>query len=540
MHVKVVCVSLLGVYAVVLDLTSEIWWLLWRLKQNTWQLQQLCWLHNFLSIWSNIVHELEHCAVVVNNSSSSPAHLLITLQGLHLSFSISYKNTTSFLLQLQTVLVKKAMQDLKPSVSTRHRAMMKKMVLISLLALLFLQEAASTHLETCDCDEIRALVNASIEQAIARLENKFTQEIKLAIAKNNKTETATYTLLEKGLLNMKEQLFDIELNLTSTMERLAKPIQVQLNYHLPPPPDGSENNPAESCKSVYDADPESPSGYYWIKASSDSSAVRVYCKMDASCGNMTGGWMRVAHIDMTNSSHQCPSGLNLTTRSSAPRRVCDLTRTSYYSCPSNKYSTHGVSYSHVYGRIKAYQNGYPRAFHYSSYHYIDQAYVFGVSLTHGQSPRKHIWTFAGAVDKTSSNPTYKCPCINRYISLSSVNIPSFIGNDYFCDASLSRTYTLYTKRFYPGDPLWDGQGCGSSNTCCSVANLCTNSPPWFIKHLSSSTTDDVEMRMCKPSTDGSTPIEVVELYVQWEIITALTAVLHTAVVAMSLIKWLIL
>ena len=72
-----------------------------------------------------------------------------------------------------------------------------------LLVLLFLEEAASTHLETCECHEIRSLVNASIEQAIARLENKMTLEI-------------------------------IESNMISTMERLLKPIQQQLNYHLPP------------------------------------------------------------------------------------------------------------------------------------------------------------------------------------------------------------------------------------------------------------------------------------------------------------------
>ena len=52
----------------------------------------------------------------------------------------------------------------------------------------------------------------------------------------------------------------------------------------------------------------SPSGYYWVRASNDS-AVRVYCDMTRSCGGVTGGWMRVAELDMTNSSHQCPSGL---------------------------------------------------------------------------------------------------------------------------------------------------------------------------------------------------------------------------------------
>ena len=113
------------------------------------------------------------------------------------------------------------------------------------------------------------------------------------------------------------------------------------------------------------------------------------------------------------------------------------------------------------------------------------------------------------------NPTFKCPCINTNINQSSITIPSFIGNDYFCDTSLSEHYRSYGKTLYTNDPLWDGEGCGPNNTCCSVPNVCgNNSPPRFIKHLPSYTTDDVEMRLCRPNTDGSTPIELVELYVQ--------------------------
>ena len=371
---------------------------------------------------------------------------------------------------------------------------MKSFVIISLLALLFVEEATSTHLETCNCNEIRSIVNESIEQAVAKLENKLLLKLNSAIT--NKT------------------LQDMESSLTSTMERLLKPIQEQLNYHLPPPPNSKEN-PAKSCKDIYSNDPDADSGYYWIKTSSGSPA-RVYCKMDADCQNMTGGWMRVAYIDMRNSSHQCPSGLSLTTRSSAPRRLCDRTSTSTTTCGGNNFTAHGISYSHVYGRIKAYQNGWSIAFNYNSYHSIDKAYVYGVSLTHGQNPRKHIWTFAGASDESTQNPTFKCPCTNSNISPSSITIPSFVRNDYFCDTALANHYgSGYSKAIYPSDPLWDGEGCGSTNTCCSVPNLCgNNSPPWFIKHLPSFTTDDVEMRVCRPRSDGSTPIEVVELYVQ--------------------------
>ena len=370
-------------------------------------------------------------------------------------------------------------------------------ILSAVLTLMFLQLAACTHLETCECHEIKALVNATVEQAITRLEEKFNDEI----SKINNTV------------------------LTFTIEKLLEPIQKQLNYHLPlpptatPAPPGSpqeiftESNPAASCKAIYDAYSDAKSDYYWIKTSS-GSPVRVYCKMDANCTGHTGGWMRVAHIDMRNSSHQCPSGLSLLTRSSNPRRVCDRTTTSYTSCASNHFSVHGLRYRHVYGRIIAYQSEYPIAFHKHQYNSIDQAYVYGVSLTRGQNPRKHIWTFAGAADETASDPTFKCPCINRNLSPSSMRIPSFIGNDYFCDTTLSTYYSNYGRVFFPNDPLWDGQGCSTNNVCCSVSNLCNNSPPWFIKHLPSFATDNIEMRVCRPASDGSTPIEIVELYVQ--------------------------
>ena len=78
---------------------------------------------------------------------------------------------------------------------------------------------------------------------------------------------------------------------------------------------------------------------------------------------------------------------------------------------------------------------------------IDQAYVFGVSLTHSQNPRKHIWIFAGAVDETLNNPTFKCPCINQNLSPSSMHIPSFIENDYFCDTTLPPTTVIMVELF---------------------------------------------------------------------------------------------
>ena len=84
-----------------------------------------------------------------------------------------------------------------------------------------------------------------------------------------------------------------------------------------------------------------------------------------------------------------------------------------------------------------------------------------------------------------------------------------IDNDYFYDTALSTYYNNVPEAFQPADPLWDGEGCGPANACCSFKHL-----PWFIKQLPLPTTDAVEMRVCRGDASGSTPFEIVELYVQ--------------------------
>ena len=373
--------------------------------------------------------------------------------------------------------------------------------LLCLLTLSLVREGTSTHLETCECHEIRELVNASVQQAVARLEDSLGFMINTAISNISTTDETPFS--------------DLESRLTSTLQGLLTPIQTQLNYHLPPPPPTTSappppplgetaDDPATSCKDLHDTY-DASSGYYWI--GEVGSAVRVYCNMSLTCGDVTGGWMRVANIDMTNTSQNCPSGLNLI---SSPKRVCDITSN---GCVSTEFDVHGVQYSHVCGRVIAYQNRVSIAFYYQP-RGIDVDYVYGVSLTHGQNQREHIWTFAGASDETSFDSSFKCPCINTNIN-PPPTVPSFIGSDYFCDTALESRWNSISDlaSVHVSDPLWDGEGCGSTNTCCNDPQREVN-PPWFVKTLSSPTSDNIEMRMCRPGTDGSTPFEIVEFYVQ--------------------------
>ena len=261
---------------------------------------------------------------------------------------------------------------------------------------------------------------------------------------------------------------------------------------------------ASSCAAL---PPSSPSDYYWVRAS-DGSAVSVYCDMTLSCGGVTGGWMRVAELDMTNSSHQCPSGLRQ--RTDSGKRSCGIINSNSGTCSSVTFPIKSLGYSKVCGKIIAYQVGSTDGFAAFGNRNpgINGNYVDGVSLTYG-NPRNHIWTFAAALHEFSSHHVSSCPCTVGTNANFATHPPAFVGNDYFCDTGSAGQFE--DGKFYSDDPLWDGAGCESQNTCCSF-----NNPPWFYKQLSQPTTDDIEMRLCRDEslTNEDIPVEMIDIYVQ--------------------------
>ena len=272
----------------------------------------------------------------------------------------------------------------------------------------------------------------------------------------------------------------------------------------------TKTNPADSCRNVIYT---CLSGYYWIR-SSNGTAVQVYCDMDRVCGcNSTGGWTRVAYLNMTDPSQQCPSTLTLQTRGSEPRRLCGKT-SSGASCDSVTYSTFSMNYRHVCGRVIAYQHSTPDGFHNSESQTIESYYVDGMSLTHGPpGARQHIWTFAaGAVENNPSRyPVTSCPCADRATAQSFV--PSFVGNDYFCESGNPGSVLNYM--FLANDRLWDGQGCGAAS-CCELSYPPGVTPPWFCKQLPQTTTDDIEVRLCgdEGNRNEDTPVQLIEIYIK--------------------------
>ena len=223
--------------------------------------------------------------------------------------------------------------------------------------------------------------------------------------------------------------------------------------------------------------------------------------------NGTPGWRQVVFIDMTDTSYNCPPGLRLTSYS---KRTCGRAHSLGADCSSTTFSVEGSEYSRVCGRIRGYQVGSTLSFrgYTESSRSLNEQYVDGVSLTHGpDGGRQHIWTFAaGLTEENHSNRPDLCPC-----DRSTLGSPPFVGGDYFCESGANGAWRNFHEVFFPDDPLWDGQGCSSTSTCCQF-----NTPPWFTKNLPNPTTDDIELRLCLHNRNylSDVPLEVVELYIQ--------------------------
>ena len=124
----------------------------------------------------------------------------------------------------------------------------------------------------------------------------------------------------------------------------------------------SADLPANSCTEILRNNADSPSDYYWLR-STNGSAIYAYCDMTLTCKGVSGGWMQVVNLDMTNTSHQCPPGTTLKTN--LPKCLCGI-GISGLGCSSTFFDLYGIAYSQVCGKIIGYQDGTPDAFAWPS------------------------------------------------------------------------------------------------------------------------------------------------------------------------------
>lgn len=276
-----------------------------------------------------------------------------------------------------------------------------------------------------------------------------------------------------------------------------------------------------------------PSGHYWMNMD-NGSTIQRFCNMRRSGCDIVGGWTRIALLNMSDPTHNCPNQWREIT---SPKRTCGRTNrqtdtggheeeeANGAGCSSAIFNTYGQQYRHVCGRILGYQYCNTLAF-WSYFHNedemtIDGAFVDGVTISHGTSPRQHVWTLASALHENYEGRDTICQCTRKNYDNNSyrrVKVPPWVGTSYFCEtgtasqppATTEECFQVHESAFYSKDPLWDGQGCGSNSNCCKF-----HQPPWFCKELPEPTRDDLEVRICGSAytSFGDTPVELVELYI---------------------------
>ena len=221
------------------------------------------------------------------------------------------------------------------------------------------------------------------------------------------------------------------------------------------------------------------------------------------CG--TSGWTRVAYLDMSDPSQDCPTEFRL--HSGNGVRGCGRLVSSNPSCDSKTFSSNSITYSEVCGRVLGYQYATADAIgsNNDGHNDIDSYYLDGISITRGSPPRQHIWTYMAGVSEVRSDQ-YSCPCNEG----STVAVQSFIGDDYYCESG--NPVSGIGGILYSDDTLWDGKDCVNNEVpCCKHADL-----PWFYKVFDTATDDDVEIRVCgdENTNNEDSPILLYEIFVK--------------------------
>ena len=209
---------------------------------------------------------------------------------------------------------------------------------------------------------------------------------------------------------------------------------------------------------------------------------------NANCG--PGNWRRVFYLNTSTPNQVCPDQWSLV---NSPVRSCAGAGSSCRSAFSDVVNT---VYSKVCGRIIGEGERTPDAFHRPSSITVEDNYLDGVGVTHGNAgSRTHIWSF-GAGHPAGGGAVARCPCDNTN-RVHAPLPPAEVGDHYFCD----RADQL--------DRLWTGEGCMADNPCCSFHN-----PPYFSVQLPAATTNTIELRICFDEGNEKIRVLFAEIYVR--------------------------
>ena len=265
-------------------------------------------------------------------------------------------------------------------------------------------------------------------------------------------------------------------------------------------------NVFDSCQQIFQTCQDSmPSGYYNIRGV-NGSVANVYCDMEGTNCDGSGGWMRIANIDMTDDTQSCEGVWTEYSQPQSGVRVCMKASS---GCSISYFYAQGVPYTQVCGRVRGYQYGSAEGFRPylqsgSTGISADGAYLDGVSITYG-NPRAHIWSYVSGLYSYATNWN-SCPCNTGSRGF----FIQYVGDDYYCESAIPSG--TWQSTLYATDPLWDGEDCfGAEQGCCQNPKM-----PWFLKTFDQPIYHDIEVRLCnnEGGQNERITIDIIELYVR--------------------------
>ena len=228
------------------------------------------------------------------------------------------------------------------------------------------------------------------------------------------------------------------------------------------------------CTQLKKMNPNAKTGLYNFRLEKTKEEVKAHCIMNK---NLYGCRKSKIWTSVTFFETECPKGFSIYKNAI---KGCGRPRnTSSGGCASVLYPAHNMKYRSVCGIVNGYQYGSPDALSGPNRPAgINEAYVDGISITHGTSPRQHIWTYMAA----STEREGTCPCASNQ------TVPSFIGRNYHCESG-NTEMEANNGTLYAEDTLWDACLCRYSEVpCCKEGDFSTVLPQV--------TSDDIELRVC--------------------------------------------
>ena len=341
-----------------------------------------------------------------------------------------------------------------------------------------------SHNTSESVSNLRQYANFSLELMLTLIEATRLLGIKVNVLNNTFNEeissmkNKTYLLIQNLKKEISESITDsngkFQISINTLKNGLARGIQT---LHI-----------FSSCEAVFNFSIRLPSGTYMIR--SGNTAIDMYCSTTIAvfCNGIPGWWRRIAYLNNNENPVSCPDGFEVRSDTSSPP-LCRRMNTSA-GCSSVVYPSNGMSYSQVCGTVRVHPAGTPDGFDTFDTK-SEEDYVDGVSIAYGDSSnRNHIWTYTAAV--TVRDSTKGC---DQCTYMKPSNIP---GTNFTCN-------TAHCS---------DGDNCFSNTLWGNEAQQCFGNET-FYRQLSESTTDNIEMRVCRDQgrIDEDILISFVELLV---------------------------